>query len=167
MFDQDTFDAPRWAVAADRGWSLGYAESRYRMRMDPGVGILWSYSKQDAPGGNLALSVDVEPRQGMAGILFGWRGSRDHYRLLLGADGSYRLEQRSGAGVVTHLSGQAAGGGSLALVLRGNRASAYLNNALLGEVTLPAAPAGRYGMALVDAGAGEAFFDTLTLRAVP
>ncbi|HEY1017153.1 MAG TPA: hypothetical protein VGE07_30845, partial [Herpetosiphonaceae bacterium] len=165
--DSDGFDSPRWAVARDRGWSLGYTDGRYQMRMDPGVGILWSYSKQDAPAGDLALAIDFEPRAGQAGLIFGWRGSRDHYRLVAGADGGYRLEQRRGGEVIVHLSGQGAGAGRLAVALRGAQARVYFNQQLLGEVALPSAPGGRYGMVVVSEGAGEASFDTLSLQTIP
>ncbi|GIV96424.1 MAG: molecular chaperone DnaJ [Herpetosiphonaceae bacterium] len=163
----DTFSGGRWSVARGDTWTLEFVDGRYHMIMEPGVGSLWSYSKLPVPADNIVISVDVEPRQGSAGMLFGFIDGSNHYRLLSGADGSYRLEQRVGGSIQALASGQGAGSGRLSLVLRGTSAQIYFNRTLLNQVQLPGAPAGSFGLALASNGAGEAFFDTLIIRRAP
>lgn len=163
----DGFDEQRWPAARDRAWTLEYAGGGYRMAMNPGVNTLWSYSDDALPAGNLAFEADVDPRQGSGGLLFGWQGKDRYYRLLTAADGSYRLERRSGGQIIPLAAGQGAGKGRLGVALRGANAAVTFGEQVLAEVALPAPAEGKYGMILVGAGAGEMHFDNLALRQLP
>ncbi|HEY1012529.1 MAG TPA: hypothetical protein VGE07_07470, partial [Herpetosiphonaceae bacterium] len=156
-----------WPTGSATTWRLEYIDGGYRMTMNPGVNTLWGYSNDALPPGNLALQIDIDPRQGSGGLLFGWQGKDSYYRLLTAADGSYRLERRSGGQTVPLASGQGAGKGRLGVELRGASATVTFNGQALAEAALPEPAAGKYGMILVGAGAGEAFFDNLALRQLP
>ncbi|HEY1014217.1 MAG TPA: hypothetical protein VGE07_16005, partial [Herpetosiphonaceae bacterium] len=147
------------------GSAASFQDGRYRLASGQ---TYYRQASGDLPNGDVAITLNVEPLQGQAGIAFGLTGLDDHYRLLSAPDGSWSLERRFGSRTpIPIASGSGAGTGRLALVLRGAQAKVYFNDALLAEADLPSQPSRKYGVILVPGDGGEALFDTLTVRAAP
>jgi serine/threonine protein kinase len=167
---EDALTAATWYTQNDASGSMGYADGRYRLATAAGTNTFWSVAPGSlaVPADNVVLAVNIEPRAGSSGILFGFRSLSNHYRLVTQADGAFRLERRQGRTVEVLLSGTGAGSGRLALVLRGTTAQVYGGTTLLGETTVPETPVGgQVGLILVTPEAGEVVFDTLTIRTAP
>jgi hypothetical protein len=167
---EDALTAATWYTQSDASGSMGYADGRYRLATAAGTNTFWSVAPGSlgVPADNVVLAVNIEPRAGSSGLLFGFRSLSNHYRLVTQADGAFRLERRVGRTVEVLLSGVGAGSGRFALVLRGTSAQVYGGTTLLGESTLPETPVGgQVGLILVTPEAGEVVFDTFTIRTAP
>ncbi|HYF66349.1 MAG TPA: serine/threonine-protein kinase, partial [Herpetosiphonaceae bacterium] len=161
----DALTAAPWHTQQESSGSMSYVDGRYRLAIPAGINTFWSLapSSLGIPEDNVALAVSSAPQAGKAGILFGFKGLSDHYRLVTQPDGSFSIERRVGREIQTLASGAGAGGGPLVLVLRGATVRAYAGTSLLGEAQLDGAPGGRFGLILTTPDAGEAFFQTLAV----
>ena len=140
-----------------------------RLQIPPGTNTFWSLAPRAValPTADTVLTVMVTPNQGKAGLVFGFRSLQDHYRLLTQADGTFFLERRQGTAITTIASGSGAGAGRLGLVLRGTTVRAYFADTLLHALTLDAPLQGSVGVIVVTPEAGDAVFETLTVRSTP
>jgi serine/threonine protein kinase len=165
----DALTAAAWYTQQDPRGSITATDGQYHMTIPPGTNTFWVLPPRGIriPSDQVAVSVTVDPRQGAAGLVFGFRSLNDHLRLVTTADGTWRIEQRQGRSVTPLASGTGAGKSRLTLVLRGPVVRAYAGDTLLHELTLPAAPGGSIGVILVTPDAGDVVFDTLTVRSLP
>jgi serine/threonine-protein kinase len=166
---ENAFTAAAWYTQQDPRGSITATDGRYQLTIPPGTNTFWVLPPRGVriPSDQVAVSVAVDPRQGAAGLVFGFRSLNDHLRLVTTADGIWRIEQRQGSTVTPLASGSGAGPGRLALVLRGLVVRVYAGDTLLHELRLPAAPGGSIGVILVTPDAGDVVFDTLTVRSLP
>jgi serine/threonine protein kinase len=166
---EDALTAAAWYTQQDPRGTITATDGQYRLTIPPGTNTLWVLPPRGVriPGDQVAVSVTVDPRQGAAGLVFGFRSLNDHLRLVTTADGTWRIEQRQGRSVTPLASGSGAGPGRLSLVLRGPVVRVYAGDTQLHELTLPAAPGGSIGIILVTPDAGDVVFDTLTVRSLP
>ena len=162
----DDMNGGSWPVGDSGNWSFSFVDGRYRMTMKAGLGTVWSYGGT-LPGTNVVLAADVETRSGSAGLLFGFVDANNYYRLMLGADGTWALQQRTGSGINLLLSGTGLGPGRMIVAQRGAVTHVYWNETYLGEAILPAFPAGNYGFILASNDASEGYFDNLRIRQLP
>lgn len=162
----DDMNGGTWPIGDSGTWSFSFPDGRYRMTMNAGLGSVWSYSGP-LPGTSVVLAADVEARAGSAGLLFGFIDSNNYYRFMLGADGTWALQQRTGGRINLLLSGDGLGPGRMVVAQRGAITHIYWNTTYLGEAVLPAFPAGNYGFTLASVGASEGYFDNLRIRQLP
>ena len=155
-----------WPIGDSGNWSFSFPDGRYRMTMVAGLGSVWSYGGP-LPGTNVVLAADVEARAGSAGLLFGFIDANNYYRFMLGADGTWALQQRTAAGISLLRSGDGLGPGRMIVAQRGAVTHLYWNTTYLGEVVLAAFPAGNYGFTLASPAASEGYFDNLRIRQLP
>ncbi len=162
----DDMNGGTWPIGDSGNWSFSFPDGRYRMTMVAGLGSVWSYGGA-LPGTNVVLAADVEARAGSAGLLFGFIDANNYYRFMLGADGTWALQQRTAAGISLLRSGDGLGPGRMIVAQRGAVTHLYWNTTYLGEVVLAAFPAGNYGFTLASPGASEGYFDNLRIRQLP
>ncbi|HYF66007.1 MAG TPA: serine/threonine-protein kinase [Herpetosiphonaceae bacterium] len=165
----DAFTAAPWYTQDAPEGRITATDGQYQLTMPPGTNTLWVLPPRGVtiPSDQVAVAVTIDPRQGAAGLVFGFRGLNDHHRLVTTADGAWRIEQRQGRSVTVLASGTGAGKGRLGLVVRGAAVRAYAGDTLLHELTLPAAPGGSLGVILVTPDAGDVVFESLVVRAAP
>ena len=162
----DDLDGGGWPLSSGGNWTFDFVNGRYHMTMQPGVGTVWVFGAA-LPSNSVVLAADVEAVQGSAGLLIGFIDGNNYHRFLLGADGTWAFQQRSG-GVLTLLaSGEGLGPGRLIVAQRGALTHLYWNNTYLAEVVLPAFPNGSYGFVLAGSGVAEGYFDNLRIRQLP
>jgi serine/threonine protein kinase len=166
---EDALTSAAWYTQQDASGSMAYVDGAYQLAIPAGVNTFWSLAPSSLaiPEDQVALSVTTTPQAGKAGIVFGFKGLSNHYRLVTQADGSFSLEKRSGRSIETLASGTGATAGPLTLVLRGAAVRVYAGSDLLGEAQLETAPGGRFGLILTTPDAGEALFRGFSVRAVP
>ncbi|HEU4327253.1 MAG TPA: DnaJ domain-containing protein [Roseiflexaceae bacterium] len=170
----DDFSSSGWAALSGNGWSVGYSEGRYRITAVAGAGPIWSY-RSGVPA-DLSLSVDMQVRSGEGGVLLRFADSPTYLAVILNpGQGSYRIEQRSGAGVTVLSSGPSAAIQSSADAqnrlnarLSGGTLSVLINDQALASVDVSGAPvSNRFGLAAFGTGtASEVLFDNLSIRAI-
>jgi DnaJ-domain-containing protein 1 len=170
----DTFDESGWAEASGEGWSVGYAEARYRISVAPGYGSIWSY--RTAPDGDLSIAADVQTQGGEAGLLLRFAGAGNYLSFEIDPrNQGYRLVQYSNSEEIVLLSGRSdairSGGAAinrLVAELRGERVALFVNGQALDNATAAGSGiSGRFGLiAAAGAAATEAFFDNVAVRTV-
>lgn len=93
---QDSFDkATTWPAATQPGWSSGYENGRYRLKLTGQRTITYSVPV-DAP--ECWAAVDVQVSSGYAGLVFLSGDANSVYRLLIDNAGRYRLERQRAGG---------------------------------------------------------------------
>jgi hypothetical protein len=162
----DNMDGGTWAVGNGGTWAFDYVNGRYHMTMAAGVNSVWSYGA-GLPATSVVLAADVEATSGAAGLLFGFIDASNYYRFILASDGTWAFQRRAAGQLTLLLSGDGLGPGRLIVAQRGAISHLYWNDTYLGEVALPAFPAGSYGFTLAGPTAAEGFFDNLRVRQLP
>ena len=179
MVLRETFDqaAAGWPEVLGPSWHSSYRDGGYELSLDsrPSFSTSAPLAAHD-----FELSADVRIARGQAGLFFLLGRPNDFYRLLIDAQGRYRLEwQQVGAArplldwtASDALHTGAGATNRLAARRTGDTLTFYANNHELARYTLPPSTAleSRIGLAL-DAPPGEqsarAWFDTIEVRAPP
>jgi hypothetical protein len=169
----EPFDDRSWAEFSGQGWAVGYAEGRYRIRVEAGLGPIWSY--RTGPGGDASYAVTVQA-SGEAGLLVRFRDEQDYLMGVLdSAAGTYRIVHKQGSALSTLASGTSTAiqtgeraPNRIEARLKGSTLTMLANGVLLAEAdigVLEDRP--RYGLVAIGAGApAEALFDDLEIRAL-
>lgn len=176
---RESFDqaAPGWPEVLAPSWHSSYRDGGYELALDSRPSFSTS-APLVAP--NFELSADVRIARGQAGLFFLLGRPNDFYRLLIDAQGHYRLEwQQVGAARplldwTSSAALQTGEGATNRLAVRrtGDELALYANGQPLASYTLPpgATLESRVGLAL-DAPPGEqsarAWFDSIEVRAPP
>lgn len=169
----DEFNGNGWVNLAGNGWSVGFADGRYRVTAVRGAGPIWSYR-----GGmplNATIGVDAQVVQGAGGLMLRFVDDFNYLSFTINpSQSSFRFEQLSG-GVTSVLAGGQSGaitadpGASnrIAVKLLNNHYQLFANNQLLAEGDLPPGPSSNsYGlMAIGGNTASNVYFDNLVIRA--
>jgi hypothetical protein len=174
---EESFDrvSASWPEVLGPSWWSRYRDGAYEMVLSGRPSM--SYSSP-LPAHDFWLGADVRIARGRAGLFFLLSRPNDFYRLLIDAEGRYRLEwQQVGyseplidwtTSDALRRGGQATN--QIAAQRQGDRLTLYANGVLLNTYTLPPGNtlAGRVGLAL-DAPEGlhaaQAWFDNLVVRA--
>jgi hypothetical protein len=173
----DEFEAGSqgWAVQQGIGWSVGYANSAYRVSSTLGDANIWSFRTIYTVGPDFSLGTDVRVLSGSAGMMFRYVDAQNYLAALIDpAAGSYLLEQYSGGvrtvlaeGPSAALQQGAEAVNRLVVRLQGNRMQLFINNQPVADSTLDnVALSNTYGLLVNarDAGAAEALFDRVEIR---
>jgi len=173
----DEFEAGSqgWAVQQGIGWSVGYANSAYRVSSTLGDANIWSFRTIYTVGPDFSLGTDVRVLSGSAGMMFRYVDAQNYLAALINpAAGSYLLEQYSGGvrsvlaeGPSAALQQGAEAVNRLVVRLQGNRVQLFINNQPVADSTLDnVALSNTYGLLVNarDAGAAEALFDRVEIR---
>jgi len=177
VLQQESFErvSANWPEVLGPSWWSRYHDGSYEMALAGRPSI--SYSSP-LPSHDFWLGADVRIARGRAGLFFLLDRPNDFYRLLIDAEGRYRLEwQQVGYSepLIDWTASAALRGGERALnqiaaQRQGDTLTLYANDVLLNTYTLPPGNTltARVGLAL-DAPGGQrtaqAWFDNLVVRA--
>jgi hypothetical protein len=174
LYAEDFRAGTGWPSLSGRGWSVGFAADGYQITAGDGAGNIWAYSTSPA-GADYLIGVDVQVSGGLGGLLLRFRDGA-YLAFFINPDrGSYRLEQRAGAGerVLIEEANDAiavgpAASNRLVARLEGENLALRINGQPTAELSLTAPPPSPlYGMVAVARGTGvTATFRNLSIRAL-
>jgi hypothetical protein len=170
----DDFSRGGWASMSGRGWSVGYAQERYRISVDAGIGTIWSFRSVTAA--DVTVLADVQVLSGAGGLVLRFQDEYNYLTLVVEPQQSaYKLEQRS-RGVITVLAAGISDAiqpgdtaqNRVAARISGNLVQVVINGQLLAEVEASGATdSPRFGLvAISGAVPAEALFDNFQVRSV-
>ncbi|MEN9938650.1 MAG: hypothetical protein RLZZ387_5229 [Chloroflexota bacterium] len=170
----DDFSGQGWADTRGGSWSVGYADGRYRIAVDRGVGTIWSYRSVSTP--DVTVAADVEVTTGAGGLMLRFVDASNYLTFVVEPQQTaYKLEQRSAGSVTVLAAGlneavRAGDGAQNRLTARisGSLVQIAVNGQQLAEVEATGAPASpRFGIVAVSGSSpAEAFFDNFQIRTV-
>jgi hypothetical protein len=170
---EDDFSRGGWASLRGNGWSVGYAEGRYRIAVDAGIGTIWSY--RSVTSENVTIASDVQVTSGAGGLVMRFVDEYNYLTFVVDPQQTaYRVEQRRG-GVITVLAaglsqaiGPADAQNRLAARVSGDLLQVAVNGQVLAEVDASGGPVSpRFGLvAISGTSPAEALFDNFQIRAV-
>ncbi|HWQ13786.1 MAG TPA: hypothetical protein VNL77_13380, partial [Roseiflexaceae bacterium] len=170
----DDFSGGGWADLRGGGWTVGYADGRYRIAVDAGVGTIWSYRSVIAQ--DVTIAVDVQAPSGAGGLVLRFLDENNYLTFVIDpTQRAYRLEQRRGGALTVLAAGLSEAirpGGEalnrLTAQVRGDLVGVAVNGQPLAEAEAIGAPASpRFGLvAISGANPAEALFDNLQIRTV-
>lgn len=170
----DGFNTDSWPTMQGPGWQVGYQGRRYRVRAEPNTGSIWSYRNSSAK--DVSIGVDMQVASGEGGLLLRLLDAKSYLAVVIDpAEGSYRVEQRSGgqlarlsSGTSTAIQAGADSVNRLVVRLSGASLQLFVNGQQLADVSAERpADTGRYGLlAVASSTVAEVFFDNLELRAL-
>jgi hypothetical protein len=103
---QETFDqVSTWPANQQTGWASGYEQGRYWLRLDGQQTVSYRIPL-DTP--EFRITVDVQVKDGYAGLVFMASGTNTLYRFQIDDLGRYRLGSRRGAELASLLDWTAA-----------------------------------------------------------
>lgn len=170
----DDFSRGGWASMSGRGWSVGYAQERYRISVDAGIGTIWSFRSVTAA--DVTVLTDVQVLSGAGGLVLRFQDEYNYLTLVVEPQQSaYKLEQRSRGAITVLAAGisdviQAGDTAQNRIVARiaGDLVQVVINGQLLAEVEAAgASDSPRFGLvAIAGSAPAEALFDNFQVRSV-
>lgn len=172
----DSFASAGWADQSGAGWSVGYAQGgRYRIAVNAGIGMIWSY--RTLQPGQHSLGVDVQVAQSEGGMLLSFVDEDNFVSFVVNpAQSSYRLERRGSQAAEVLAGGQSdaiLGGANdtnrLLARVSSSTVQLVINGQQVASIDTPADILGsnRFGLIAVSGRSdAEVFFDNLEVRAL-
>ncbi len=179
LLSVDDFSDPAsgWSDMLLTNSSVGYFQGRYAITLlKPGVS---TWSARDIMLSDATIEIDAFPVPGQGkteyGIKFRLQGSGNCFQLTLGSDGTAGLWRIVGQERVALIPQKAfaavkkAGTNHLTIAFKGDRFSAWVNNALLGAVTDTTFPSGLFALhaSSLDSGGVTVYFDNFRIWSTP
>ena len=169
---EDDFSQGGWASMSGNGWSVGYADGRYRISVNAGIGTIWSY--RSVASEDVSISADAQVTSGTGGLILRFVDQLNYITFVVDPQGAaYQLEMRSGgrstvlaAGVSEAIRTGSDAQNRLTARISGDMLQVAVNGQQLAEVDAAGAPrSARFGLVAVSGAApAEAFFDNLQIR---
>ncbi|HEX5690284.1 MAG TPA: hypothetical protein VFX76_09800, partial [Roseiflexaceae bacterium] len=172
---RETFDeVSTWPAKAEAGWASGYTDGRYWLRLSGQQTI--SY-RVPIDGKEFRITVDVQVKNGYAGLVFLASEAGELYRFQVDGAGKYRLGKRQGSTFTPLIDWTASPAlkpgtdavNQIEIRRVQDELQLYANNTLLTTTPVPSdttlsAQVGMTLDALARDQVAEAFFDNLVVR---